>query len=79
MFYLEYYDAIQHGDGERVLRCWRYLLPIFYNSRRTNYSKEALVLLYQYQYMLTPRQSTQLLYSRFVNTRGVIGKNIPVT
>ena len=34
-FYLEYYsDAIREGDGIRVLRCWRYLLPIFWNSGR---------------------------------------------
>lgn len=28
-FYLEFCDAIKEGDGERVIRCWRYLLPIF--------------------------------------------------
>ena len=27
--YLEYSNAIREGDGDRVLRCWRYLLPIF--------------------------------------------------
>ena len=30
-FYLEYDDAIKEGNGERVLRCWRYLLLIFLN------------------------------------------------
>ena len=29
-----YSDAIREGDGIRVLRCWRYLLPIFWNSGR---------------------------------------------
>ena len=77
MFYLEYCDAIRQGDGERVIRCWRYLLPIFYNSKRTNYSKEALLLLYQHKYLLSPRQSKQLMYSRFINTQGIKGKNIP--
>lgn len=33
-FYLEYSDAIQEGDGTQVLRCWRYLLPIFKSSGR---------------------------------------------
>ncbi len=28
-------------------------------------------------YVLTPRQSKQLMYSRFVNTRGIKGRNIP--
>jgi len=44
-FYLSYKDAIKEGDGKRVLDCWRYLLPIFHNSGRTNYSIEALRLL----------------------------------
>ena len=39
-FYLEYQDAIQEGDGLRVLRCWRYLLPIFFGTGQTNYSCE---------------------------------------
>ena len=38
LFYLEFLDAIREGDGSRILRCWRYLLPIFLGSNRTNYS-----------------------------------------
>lgn len=33
-------------------------------------------MLYQYRYTLSPRQSHQLKWSRFVNTHGQIGKNI---
>ncbi len=33
-FYMEYSDAIREGDGSRVLRCWRYLLPMFRSSGR---------------------------------------------
>lgn len=76
LFYLEYRDGIKEGDGERVLRCWRYLLPIFLCTNRTNYAKEALNLLCQHKYLLTERQSIQLLYSRFVNTQGGRGKNV---
>lgn len=76
-FYLEYCDAIQEGDGDRVLRCWRYLLPIFQSSGRKNYSIEALQMLYQYHYKLTPRQAEQLLWNRFVNIHGLPGRNIP--
>lgn len=77
-FYLVYKDAIKEGDGERVLDCWRYLLPIFHNSGRRNYSNEALHFLCQYHQDLPPQQAQQLLYSRFVNTRGVRGRNIPL-
>jgi len=43
-FYMEFRDAIKEGDGLRVLRCYRYMLPMFYSSRRTNYSIETLNL-----------------------------------
>ena len=56
-----------------MLRCWRYFLPIFHC---TNYTKEALYLLCQHKYLLTEWQSTQLLYSRFINTQGGKGKNV---
>ena len=76
--YFEMRDAIKEGDGERVLQCWRYLLPIFHNSGRRNYTIEAFQLLYQYQYGLSPRQAENLIWSHFVNTQGVRGKNIPL-
>ena len=76
-FYLEIADAIREGDGERVLRCWRYLLPIFLGSHRTNYTCEVLNMLYQHTYALPPRLSAELLWSRFVNVHGRPGKNIP--
>ena len=76
-FYLEYSDAIREGDGIRVLRCWRYLLPIFWNSGRVNYSNEVLNMLFQHDYSLSPRHSHDLLYGRFINVHGRQGKNIP--
>ena len=77
-FYLSYKDAIKEGDGKRVLDCWRYFLPIFHSSGQTNYSNEALRFLCQYLHDLPPQQAEQLLYSRFVNTAGVRGRNIPL-
>lgn len=76
LLYEEYSDAIREGDGERLLRCWRYLLPIFKASGRKNYACEVLNMLYQHQYQL-PQLSSQLLWSRFVNLHGRPGKNIP--
>ena len=76
-FYLEFSDAIREGDGKRVLRCWRYLLPIFLGSGRTNYSCEVLNMLFQHSYSLPPRLSAELLWSRFINVHGRPGKNIP--
>ena len=76
-FYLEFTDAIREGDGNHVLRCWRYLLPIFLGSHPTNYSFEVLNMLFQQSYTLSPRLSAELLWSRFINVHGHPGRNIP--
>ena len=75
--YLEFSDAIKEGDGERVLRCWKYLLPLFKSSGRKNYAVEVLNMLCQYHYMLTPRKAQELIWSRFISTHNVPGHNIP--
>ena len=72
MLYIEYADAIREGDGERVHRCWKYLLPMFKSAGRTNYSIEAVTLLNQYEFRLTPRQSAELMWGRFINVHGVV-------
>lgn len=77
MLYLEFQDAIREGDGARVLTCWKYFLPIFKASGRKNYALEALNLLFQVTHRLPPRLRMQVLYSRFVNTQGRAGCNIP--
>ena len=77
-FYLAYKDAIQEGDGERVLECWHYFVPIFHNAGRRNYANEAFIYLSQHFHDLPPQQAQQLLYSKFINTAGVRGRNIPL-
>jgi len=62
-FYLEFCGSICEGDVERVLRCWKYLLPIFRNAGRKNYSLEALNLLYQYHVELPPMKAEKLVWS----------------
>ena len=76
-FYLAYKDVIKEGDSGHILECWHYLLPLFHNSKRRNYSNEALDFLFQYEYDLPSQQTQRLLYSRFVNTKGARGRNIP--
>ena len=41
LLYLEFSDAIREGDGLRILRCYRYFLPLFRASKHKNYSIEA--------------------------------------
>ena len=70
LFYLEFRDAIKHGDGDRDMIVWKYLLLLFKASKRTNYAIEALTLLAQYYLILSPRLAEQLKWSRFVNVHG---------
>ena len=73
---LEFRDACAEGDGERVHRCWRLLLPHFKASGRSKYSLEALRLQLQVKVLLSPQLAHQVLWDRFVNTRGGLGNNI---
>ena len=76
LFHEEFHDSIREGDGERVLRCWKFLLLLFKATQHKNYSLEALRLLLQFEFLLPQRQAQQLLHSRFVNTRGLLGHNV---
>ena len=38
MAIVDYRDAVQEGDGEQVLLCWKYMLPIFKATNRCNYA-----------------------------------------
>ena len=67
---LEFKDAVREGDGERVMRVWKYFL------KATNYSIEALTLLAQYHLILPPCLAKQLKWSRFINVHGLPGHNI---
>ena len=58
LLYLEFIDAIREGDGERIIRCWKYILLLFKDSGRTNYSIEAFTLLVQYHFLFSERKNT---------------------
>lgn len=77
LLYLEFCDGIKEGDGNRVLRCWRYLFLLFKSTNRVNYCIEAFTLLAQYHFIFSQRQAHQLLWSRFVNIHGLPARNIP--
>ena len=74
-----FHDTTKEGDGERVLRYWKFMLVLFKSTNHHNYAKEAINLLLQYNYMyiFSEREKAQLMWSRFVNTTGYPGANIP--
>ena len=57
------------------MRCWRFFLPLFKASDKTNYSIEAFTLLAQEKYILSERMAMQLKWSRTINVHGLPGKN----
>ena len=75
--YLEYSDAIQEGDGKRVLRCLKYFLPMFITAGRKNYALEFFYTIAQHEFIFSPRLSEELLWTRFINVHGIPGRNIP--
>ena len=47
-----FHDAIKEGDGERIMRYWKFLLILFKSTNHPNYVKEAVNLLLQYCMLL---------------------------
>ena len=49
MLVLNFWDAIAEGNGERILRCWKFFLMYLKHQEgsATKYSLEALYLIFQ--------------------------------
>ena len=75
---LEFNDSIREGDGDRILRCWRYFMVLFKATSHKNYAIEAFVLLAHEKFLQSPRFALQLKWSRTINTHGKPGKMFPV-
>ena len=78
LLYLNFTDAIAEGDGDRIIRCWKFLLLHFFvdGSKSTKYALEALYLQFQQQALLSPRQAYCQKWNRSVNNHGKTGKNV---
>ena len=74
---MEFRDAWQEGDGERILHCWKLFMPHFKTAGCTKYSLEALRLQFQSTITNSPNLAHQITWNRFVNVKGGAGNNIP--
>ena len=74
---MEFRDACAEGDGDRVYNCWRFFLPHFMTSNCQKYALEALRLQLQVKAVLSPELAQHILWDRFINTKGGVGRNIP--
>lgn len=68
-------DAIREGDGERLLVSYKMALLYFKSTGHTKYAYSVIKLMYQIKYK--PQDAFRLIWGRFVNTHGFIGRNIP--
>lgn len=72
-----YKDAINEGDGERNIRCWKFfLLHLRHSKRSTKYALEALYMMFQANALLSPKAAHDLIWNRSVKLRR--GGNIPL-
>ena len=69
---------MREGDGDRIIRTWKFNLFVFKAARQKNYSIEALNLILQVEHTLSPREATQVKWCRTVNTSNHPGTNVPM-
>lgn len=74
---LELRDGIHEGDGKCLERCWKFMLLYFFFSGHKKYALEALKLQAALIATVNDRLSQEILHSRFINTQGGEGNNIP--
>jgi len=75
MMWLGIHDAIREGDGERIIRHWKFLMVVFRKDHQYDYANEGLKLIMQ-SFILSPRKVMELKWSRCINAEGHQGKSI---
>ena len=77
LLYMNFVDALSEGDGNRIVRSWKFMLLHFYAAKKTKYYIEALYLLQQYC-LLSPRDAYIQQWNRSTNNKGGPGNNVPL-
>lgn len=73
-----FHDASREGDGERLIRCWKFFMLHFKVNGRVKYAVEAINILAQVNDLLPPAMGHQLIWNRTCNLTGDAEKNIPL-
>lgn len=69
-------DAVKEGDGERLVRLWRFLTLLFRMQGNNKYALAGLRLTASVKGLLTPKQAHRLTWNRFAATKPGPGKRI---
>ena len=78
LFFMNFLDAVSEGDGERLIRQYKYLM-LLCKADGSHSTKYALESLYQLLLVhgLSEKEAEKLIWNRGVNNHGGPGKNIP--
>ena len=58
-------DSVKEGDGERLMRVWKFLTFVFRSHGKHKYALAGLRLMASRLALLTPRQAHRLTWNRF--------------
>ncbi|XP_065062180.1 uncharacterized protein LOC135689010 [Rhopilema esculentum] len=80
MIVKNFFDAISEGDGDRLLRNWKFMLLYLKEDGRgsTKYALEAFYLISQANCLLSERAAFRMVWNRFSKTKHGWGGNIPL-
>ncbi|XP_078659351.1 uncharacterized protein LOC144904352 [Branchiostoma floridae x Branchiostoma belcheri] len=70
------WDSVKEGDGERLQRLYSYALLYYRAFGHTQYAYSCLLMKVQIASILSPYKSHSLIWNRFYNRSGGVGKNI---
>ena len=72
----DFNDAVKEGDGQRLMRLYKIVLPIYKVNGCTKYSYTVLLLLVKVAALLPQSLAFRLVWNRFFNIMGKLGHNI---
>eukprot|EP00794_Sanderia_malayensis_P001047 gene1047-373_t len=78
MILRNFHDAISEGDGQRILRSWKFMLPYLKvdGNSSSKYALEGFYIISQAYSLLTPKDAHRLIWNRFVKNKRGPGGNI---
>lgn len=79
LFFMNFLDSVSEGDGERVIRQYKYLMLLCKadGCHSTKYALESLFQLLLVYGGLSKSEAEVFMWNRSVNTHGLPGANIP--
>lgn len=80
MLFRNFADAVSEGDGQRIIRCWKFFLMFLKgdSQRSRKYALEGLTIMCQIYALLSPRDAHRLIWNRSVKSKDGMSGNIPL-